>query len=95
MSMYDSAAKLKKEFGETFGNKITDRQLWFITKIAKGARLYCKNNTAFNNFMNEIFADVAKFEQVTKKKPDGQEYRGLKIMMKDKMSNTGYEDDDM
>ena len=82
MSMYDSAERLKKEVVELFPDGLTYRQLWWVTKLAKGARLYCRSNVAFNNYFNQIFAGRAKFEQVTKTKPSGETYPGLKVTVR-------------
>jgi len=82
MNMYESSERLKKEFEEIFGSKLNSRQLWFIVKVAKGARLYCRSNTAFNNYFNSIFGKVAKFDQIIKTKPDQTTYPGLKITIK-------------
>lgn len=84
MSMYDSAERLKKEFAELFPDRLTYRQLWWITKLAKGVRLYCRSNVAFNNYFNQVFAGIAKFEQITKTKPGGETYPGLKITLRNK-----------
>ena len=59
-------SKLKKEFNENFGT-LNGNQLWSLVKLAKHVRLRCKNNTAFNNFMNAMF-DNARFSTVTKKR---------------------------
>lgn len=87
MGMHQVADRLEGEFDDCFGTegadfgRITYRQLWFIVKVAKGARLYCRSNKAFNNFFNSIFGKVARFEQITKTKPNQEEYEGLKITM--------------
>ena len=88
MAMYDTAGKLRKEREELFPDngiatpqRLTQRQLWFIVKVAKGARLYCRTNKAFNNFFNTIFKGVATFDQVVKVKPGGDVYEGLQITM--------------
>lgn len=88
MAMYDTAGRLRKECEELFPDngivapqRLTQRQLWFIVKVAKGARLYCRTNTAFNNFFNTIFKGVATFNQVEKSKPGGDKYSGLQITM--------------
>ena len=99
MGMYTVAERLKNEFGDCFGDEDSDfghisyRQLWFIVKVAKGARLYCRSNTAFNNFFNTIFGEVARFEQVKKVKPgSGEEYEGLQITMINRSDSTEYAD---
>lgn len=69
--------KLKSEINQVFGN-LTGEQLWAIVKLAKNVRLRCRNNKAFNNFMNRMFP-YAKFEQVIKSKQDGTKYPGLSI----------------
>jgi hypothetical protein len=81
MSMYDSAEKLRKEFKELFGNDMTPRQIWFIVKMMKSARLYCRSNVAFNNFMNSVFRGIAEFRQVPKQDAQGKGYTGLEIRM--------------
>lgn len=81
MSMYDSAGKLREEFKELFKDGMTPRQVWWVVKMMKSARLYCRNNVAFNNFMNSIFGGVAEFRQVLKRDEQGREYTGLEIKM--------------
>ena len=83
MSMYEKASRLRRECEELFSgeHRLTRRQIWFIVKVAKGARLYCRSNKAFNNFFNTIFKGVATFDQVEKIKPGGDKYEGLQITM--------------
>lgn len=59
----------RAEFEELFGKQLTTRQLWLLVKMCKNVRLRCRNNTAFNNFMNQLFP-YALFRQVTKEVPD-------------------------
>ncbi|TAN37376.1 MAG: hypothetical protein EPN25_15405 [Nitrospirae bacterium] len=84
MSMYEVRERLRKDFSEAFPDGLTNRQLWFIAKLGKAIRVYCRNNTSFNNFMNDVFSGLAVFEQVTKTKPSGETYPGLKITVKNK-----------
>ena len=77
---------LKAEFEKEFGTALTVRQLWILVKICKWVRLRCRNNSAFNNFMNGIFAPHASFRTVTKTHPPGhhkagQTYPGLSIVV--------------
>lgn len=81
MSMYDSAEKLRKEFKELFKDGMSPKQVWWVVKMMKSARLYCRSNVAFNNFMNAVFKDVAEFRQVSKQDLQGKEYKGLEIRM--------------
>lgn len=81
MTMYDSASKLREEFKELFGNGMTPRQLWWVVKMMKSARMYCRSNVAFNNFMNMVFRDIAEFRQVPKQDTQGRGYIGLEIRM--------------
>ena len=81
MAMYDSAEKLKEEFKELFKDGMTTRQLWWVVKMMKAARLYCRSNVAFNNFMNFSFREVAEFRQVQKQDAQGKGYTGLEIKM--------------
>lgn len=75
----DRAAQLKAEFEKEFGTKLTARQLWTLVKFAKHVRLRCRNNAAFNNFMNGVFQPHARFVQVTKKHPEGTIRRGVNV----------------
>ena len=73
---------LREEFEKHFG-KLNQNQLWAITKLAKLVRLRCKNNTAFNNAMNEVFPN-AKFKAVQKTRKNWrtqqqETYTGLRI----------------
>ena len=81
MSMYESAEKLRKEFKELFKDGMSPKQVWWIVKMMKSARLYCRSNVAFNNFMNAVFRGVAEFKQVLKQDAQGKEYKGLEIKM--------------
>ncbi len=81
MSMYESAAKFRKEFKELFNDGMTPKQVWWLVKMMKSARLYCRSNVAFNNFMNAVFRDVAEFRQVPKQDAQGKGYTGLEIRM--------------
>jgi hypothetical protein len=81
MSMYDSAGKLKEEFKELFKDGMTLRQFWWVVKMMKAARLYCRSNVAFNNFLNSVFRGVAEFRQVPKQDAQGKGYTGLEIKM--------------
>ncbi len=72
-------------FEKAFGVKAEDfsiEQLWCLTKFAKHVRLRCRNNTAFNNYMNGIFR-TARFETV-QKEFQGRVYPGLQITAKGK-----------
>jgi hypothetical protein len=73
MARFENPEEMKEAFGE-----LTARQLWALTKFAKHIRLRCRNNTAFNNYMNRMFP-YAKFTQVKKTNADGTSYPGLKI----------------
>jgi hypothetical protein len=81
-SYTDFTKLLAEDFGE-----LTAKQLWTLTKLAKNVRLRCRNNTAFNNFMNRTFP-YAKFETVTKTRPSrynpsvNESYPGLQITVK-------------
>jgi hypothetical protein len=81
MSMYDSAEKLREEFKELFKEGMAPRQVWWVVKMMKSARLYCRSNIAFNNFTNVVFKNVAEFKQVHKQDGQGREYNGLEIRM--------------
>lgn len=58
-------------------DKLTLEQLWWLAKFAKHVRGRCRNNSAFNNFMNRNFAP-ARFSEVPKEY-NGRHYMGLKI----------------
>ncbi len=81
MSMYDSAEKLREERNELFKDGLSFRQVWWIVKMMKAARLYCRSNTAFNNFMNSVFDKAVKFRQIERESPDGKKYMGLMVTM--------------
>lgn len=81
MTMYDSAGKLKEEFKELFPSGLSLRQIWFIVKMCKSVRLYCKSNVAFDNFFNAVFREIAEFKRVPKQDTQGRGYTGLQIKM--------------
>lgn len=78
----------KQLMAENFG-ELTATQLWALTKFAKNVRLRCRNNNAFNNFMNQTFPH-AQFRTVTKTRPARypctpglmESYPGLQITVK-------------
>ncbi len=72
MSMYESAGKLREESKELFKDGLSFRQVWWVVKMMKVARLYCRSNVAFNNFMNDVFQGVSKFRQVEREGNDGR-----------------------
>lgn len=59
----------KDDFQNHFGT-LNAEQLWALTKMLKHARLRCRSNAAFNNYMNRMFP-YARFEQVNKGDHDG------------------------
>lgn len=75
------------EMKKVMGENPTAEQLWALTKFAKNVRLRCRNNTAFNNFMNATFPH-ARFRTVTKTRPSkihgapDETYPGLQITVK-------------
>lgn len=81
MAMYETAEKLRKEREELFKDGLSSRQVWFIVKMMKAARLYCRGNAAFNNFMNSAFQGMAKFRQVEREGVGGKKYMGLAVTM--------------
>lgn len=81
MTMYDLAGKLREEFKELFKEGMTPKQVWWVVKMMKSARMYCRSNAAFNNFMNMIFEGTAEFRQVSKQDSQGKVYTGLEIRM--------------
>jgi len=76
----------KSLMAENFG-ELNARQLWALVKFAKNVRLRCRNNSAFNNFMNATFPN-ATFRQVAKTRPNRfdpsqmEVYPGLEIVVK-------------
>ena len=79
--MYDTADKLREEYNELFKDGLSFRQLWWIVKICKAVRLYCRSNVAFDNFLNSVFKGKAEFRQVPKQDTQGREYTGLEIKL--------------
>lgn len=79
--------QFKKDFELAFGEKLTVAQLWLLVKMCKNVRLRCRNNTAFNNFMNQVFGPHASFKTVTKSRPSWRNpgttetYPGLSIVV--------------
>jgi len=84
MINYDGE-EVGKEFEEAFGKPITSltvSQLWWLTKFAKHVRGRCRNNSAFNNYMNRnfksgVFVEVSKTDECT-----GKSFKGLHIEKK-------------
>jgi hypothetical protein len=91
MSMYDSAEKLREESKELFKDGLSFRQVWWIVKMMKAARLYCRSNVAFNNYMNMVFGDIGEFRQVEREGLGGKKYMGLAVTMLKPDGTTGEE----
>lgn len=70
---------------ELFG-ELTTQQLWGLVKFAKHVRLRCRNNSAFNNYMNRMFP-YAIFKEVTKVARNGDKYQGLSINSEEEEDN--------
>ncbi len=71
------------EFTKVFGLVPNASQLWFLVKFSKYVRLRCRNNNAFNNFMNGVFPH-ARFRTVQKERKSYktglmEKYDGLAI----------------
>lgn len=71
-------------------DKLTVEQLWWLVKFAKHVRGRCRNNSAFNNFMNRNFSP-AQFKEVPKEY-SGRMYTGLQIKVGEKASFGGGEE---
>lgn len=76
--MADHKKELKDTIEKAFKEPFTASQLWALTRLAKHVRRYARNNIAFNNLMNDLFA-YATFRKVTKTKQNGEKYPGLQI----------------
>jgi len=76
--------QIKPEGNPLLIETLTLEQLWWLVKFAKHVRQRCRNNAAFNNYMNRNFAP-ARFSQVTKEGPRGS-YEGLKITVGEQSS---------
>ena len=73
----------RDQFQQAFGfpvEELTATQLWWITKFAKHVRMRARNNAAFNNYCNQVFAP-SRFKEVNKTGPRGP-YKGLEIEAK-------------
>jgi hypothetical protein len=82
MNRTDFKQLMREQFGE-----LNATQLWALVKFAKNVRLRCRNNSAFNNFMNQTFGDYASFRTVTKTRKNwktglDETYPGLQITVK-------------
>jgi hypothetical protein len=63
---------------------LSGEAIWFLVKMAKHVRLRCRNNAAFNNWMNATFGKQFRFNTVTKKRKNRatgfeESYPGLQI----------------
>ena len=92
--------EMQEEFNKVFGNLIISdgtinfkhlsinnlsiEQLWWLTKFAKHVRGRCRNNSAFNNYMNRNFAP-ASFKNILKEY-NGRSYQGLQIKVGENIS---------
>lgn len=67
-----------QELQSVLKDNYTAHDVMTLVKFAKHVRLRCRNNAAFNNYMNRLFDGQFTFQQVTKQGPRGT-YPGLKI----------------
>ena len=67
-----------KELQDVLKDNYTAQDIMTLVKFAKHVRLRCRNNSAFNNYMNRMFSGQFTFREVTKQGPRGP-YPGLKI----------------
>jgi len=78
--------EVKEEFQTAFERDIgtlTEQELWWLVKFAKHVRGRCRNNSAFNNYMNRNFPS-ASFCEIDKPRDDGEgTYKGLEIKGKE------------
>jgi len=91
--------QFRKDFEAAFGKQISVQQLWLLTKMCKNVRLRCRNNTAFNNFMNGVFGPHAQFNTVTKTRISWktglpESYPGLSITVNGQSADPAGDDDD-
>ncbi len=69
------------DFEGTFGRKITKEELWWLVKVIRHCRQYCRNNAALKNYLAREFRDFNfSMEEKTNKK--GEDYMGLVITEK-------------
>lgn len=90
--------QLKSKIEKYIGDKLTVDQLWCLVLLSKHVRLRCRNNVAFNNFMNSMFP-YARFRVVQKTKINkytGKEekYDGLRIDVENQQSEIENEDNE-
>lgn len=83
----------KEDFEKHFG-KLNVGQIWAIVKFSKYVRLRCRNNSAFNNFISQVFPH-ADFKQVTKKRSDGWMYPSLSISIEHTTIEESGEDEEV
>lgn len=85
---------LKVTLEETFGERLTARELWALVRLVKHARRFCRSNNALNPCLQRLFP-YARFQQVPKVDPrTGQTYSGLHITVRGETVEDGNAEDD-
>lgn len=66
------------KFEEVFGHEPTIEQIWWLVKLVRHTRQYCRNNAALKNYLSMEFKNF-RFSMVDKEDRDGHIYKGLQI----------------
>lgn len=82
MSMYTQAEKLKSRFTSMFNEmniKQADREavIDLIIRFGQVAKFRCRSNTAYENFLEAVFSDLAVIRKEQRKTKDGRFYTVL------------------
>lgn len=77
MSYYDQAERINKDLKDFMGSplqQLNNNQKEFILnmiiQVGQVAKFRCRSNTAFDNFINQCFKDIAESKRVVAKEGD-------------------------
>jgi hypothetical protein len=83
---------LRDTIVDTFGERLTARELWALVRLVKHCRRFCRSNNALNPCLQRLFP-YARFKQVPKMDPrTGQTYSGLQITVREETVEDGEND---
>jgi len=89
MSMYESAKKINEDLKNLFNsmpiNEFTEKQkeqiLDIVIRFGSVAKFRCRSNTAYDNFVNACYEDIAITKRVLLE--EGNDFKVLKAILKE------------
>jgi len=78
MTMYEQANKLNDEFKVLFDKDMSKEDIInLIIHFGQIAKFRCRSNIAYKNFLDSVFRDIAKIDNV---KIEGLDFEPLKVV---------------